>query len=258
MEKNKAQQTQAPQDGVFRKYWRNIAILLVIIAAFALAYFLVPSFRNGLKRGLSAMTSGELAIAVSRFQEYIRSFGVWAPIVSAGLMVIQSILFPVPGQIVTIANGLLFGAFWGFWLSWASAMLGAITCFFIARALGRPTVEKLASKKALTVADQFFDRYGNNSILVSRLIPLVSFDAVSYLAGVTSVSFRGFIIATAIGQVPMTIVYSIFGQNLTGMVSYGIYAVLIILALVIAGLTLKKVFEKRIASRQAKQARCKP
>jgi len=167
--------------------------------------------------------------------------------------VLQSVLFPVPGQVVTITNGLLFGAFWGTLLSWSSSMVGAIVCFFIARALGRPTVERLASKKALAVADKFFCRYGNNSVLVARLIPVVSFDAVSYLAGVTSISFLGFIVATAIGQLPATIVYSVLGQNLTTVVNWGIFAFGVVVALGVLFFTLKKAFERRLNGR-GKQA----
>lgn len=233
--------------------WRNIGILAAAAGLFALAYFLFPGFRDGVGRGLRIMSSTDLAGAIEGLRQYILSFGVWAPIVSAALMVLQSVLFPVPGQVVTITNGLLFGAFWGTLLSWGSSMIGATVCFFIARALGRPTVERLASKKALAVADKFFCRYGNNSVLVSRLIPVVSFDAVSYLAGVTSITFRGFIVATAIGQLPATIVYSVLGQNLTTIVNWGILAFGVVAALVVLFFTLKKAFERRLNGRTNRQ-----
>ncbi|MBI2854749.1 MAG: TVP38/TMEM64 family protein [Chloroflexi bacterium] len=235
--------------------WRNIAILLGLVILFALLYLLWHGFRSGIGTALGMMSTRDISQAIENLREYIRSFGVWAPLVSAALMVLQSVLFPVPGQVVTISNGLLFGAFWGTLLSWSSAMVGALVCFFIARALGRPTVEKLASKKALAVADRFFCRYGNNSVLIARLIPVVSFDAVSYLAGVTSISFLGFIVATGIGQIPATIVYSVLGQNLTKVTSLGIYAFGIIVALVVLGFTLKKAFERRLSSRPAEKSK---
>ena len=68
-------------------------------------------------------------------------------------------------------------------LSWSSAMAGAALCFFIAKFLGRDVVEKLTSKMAISSIDEFFDKYGKYTILVCRLLPFMSFDIVSYEAG---------------------------------------------------------------------------
>ncbi|MGL5314968.1 MAG: TVP38/TMEM64 family protein, partial [Peptostreptococcaceae bacterium] len=90
-------------------------------------------------------------------KEYILSFGMWAPIVSALLMVFQSIAAPLPAFLITFANAALFGWVYGAILSWSSAMLGAAVCFYIAKFLGRDIVEKLTSKFALKNVDEFFN-----------------------------------------------------------------------------------------------------
>ena len=54
-------------------------------------------------------------------------------------------------------------------------MLGAILCFYMAKSLGRPIVEKLVSKKALGWWDRFFDKYGKYSVFLARLLPIISF-----------------------------------------------------------------------------------
>lgn len=77
-------------------------------------------------------------------------------------------------------------------------MAGAAVCFWIARSLGREAVEKLCSKTGLAAIERFFERHGDQSVLIARLLPFVSFDFVSYFAGLTSMSFRGFMIATGI------------------------------------------------------------
>lgn len=76
-------------------------------------------------------------------------------------------------------------------------------------------VEKLTSKKALDTTDAFFERYGKHTIIVCRLLPFISFDLISYAAGLTSIRFWSFWVATGIGQLPATLVYSYFGQNLS-------------------------------------------
>ena len=74
----------------------------------------------------------------------------------------------------------------------------------------------LTSKAGLEQIDTFFEKYGRNTILICRLLPFISFDYVSYAAGLTSMSFWSFFIATGIGQRPATLVYSDVGSFLTG------------------------------------------
>ena len=72
-------------------------------------------------------------------------------------------------------------------------MAGAAVCFFIARILGRDVAEKLTSKAGMQQIDTFFEKYGKNTVLICRLLPFVSFDIVSYAAGLTSMSFISFL-----------------------------------------------------------------
>jgi uncharacterized membrane protein YdjX (TVP38/TMEM64 family) len=95
-------------------------------------------------------------------------------------------------------------------------MAWAAICFGIARLFGRGVVEKFTGKTALDSIDGFFLKYGAWSIAVARLLPFVPFDPVSYAAGLTKMSFIGFFIATGLGQLPATIVYSYFGSTLGG------------------------------------------
>jgi uncharacterized membrane protein YdjX (TVP38/TMEM64 family) len=192
-------------------------LTVVAIVASAVAYLAVPPVRSAVDEIVRILTLGDTHAAIIGFRSYLLHFGPWAPVVSAALMVFQSVAAPLPAFIVTFANGLLFGWAWGALLSWSSAMLGAALCFGIARALGRPVVEKLVGgTKALETSDLFFRRYGSRAILVARLLPFVSFDIISYGAGLTTTSLWRFLLATGIGQLPATLLYSYLGENLTG------------------------------------------
>ena len=162
------------------------------------------------------MTSYLVKLDMEGLKEYILSFGIWGPVVSFLLMILQSVAAPLPAFVITFANAALFGWVYGAILSWTSAMAGAAICFYIAKFLGRNTVENLTSKFALDEVDKFFVKYGKHTILIARLLPFMSFDLVSYAAGLTSMSFASFFIATGIGQLPATIVYSYVGGMLTG------------------------------------------
>lgn len=202
------------------KFRTTHAAVLSVFLTFALsvaAYAFVPAFKSGLSEAVLILTTSDVDAAIATLIEYLRSFGIWAPVVSAALMVLQSVAAPIPAFLLTFANGMLFGWFWGALLSWTSAMAGAALCFGIARALGRPTVERLSGGSAvLAGTDRFFATYGTHSVLIARLLPFLSFDVVSYAAGLTTMRFGRFLLATGIGQLPATLLYSWLGQSVTG------------------------------------------
>ncbi|MDE0317950.1 MAG: TVP38/TMEM64 family protein [Candidatus Poribacteria bacterium] len=148
-------------------------------------------------------------------REYIAGYGLFAPLISATLMIFQSVIAPLPAFLITIANGALFGFWWGMLLSWSSAMLGAALCFYIARFLGAKHVAKIVSQPVVNKTDQFIQRYGNYAILIARLIPYIPFDVVSYAAGLTRIRFLGFWLATGLGQLPATAAYTYLGNKIS-------------------------------------------
>ena len=186
-------------------------VLIAIIVLTVVLYFVVPSFHETMNNFVSKLGSLNLESVI----ELIRGYGAYAAVVSFFLMILQSILSPIPALLITLSNAAIFGWWKGALLSFWSAMAGAALCFYIARTLGRDVVEKITTKTGLAKVDEFFERYGKNSILICRLLPFVSFDIVSYAAGLTPIKFWDFFIATGLGQLPATIVYSYLG-NLAG------------------------------------------
>lgn len=201
-------------------------VLIALILLVILLYFVVPSFHETMNTFVSKLGS----LSVESVIELIRGYGVYAAIISFVLMILQSILAPIPALLITLANAAIFGWWKGALLSFTSAMAGAALCFYIARTLGRDVVEKIVTKTGLAKVDEFFERYGKNSILICRLLPFVSFDIVSYAAGLTPIKFWDFFIATGLGQLPATIVYSYLG-NLTGSSKTIFLAIILVVAL---------------------------
>ena len=223
----------------------RILLFLGVIAVVAL-YFLYAPFRAFLKEVFRVFATGDF----QKLKDFVASYGSYAAAISFLLMVLQSVVAPLPAFLITFANAALFGFWKGALLSWSSAMVGAALCFFIARSLGREAVEKLTSKGALKNIDVFFKRHGKQSILIARLLPFISFDIVSYAAGVSSVSFLGFWVATGLGQLPATLVYSYVGGFLTGGAKLLVTGLLILFALAfLIGLG-KQVYTERQKSKE--------
>ena len=205
-------------------------ILLVAAAVFLLLFFAVPPFHDWLASIFDLFSDPQA------MREYIAAYGHLAPVISALLMIFQSVAAPLPAFLITFANGLLFGVWWGAALSWSSAMLGAALCFFIARYFGRPVVVKLVSEPALASSDRFFDRYGKHAVLIARLVPIISFDVISYGSGLAGMGFLGFWLATGIGQLPATILYSYLGDEATGTIKilFWVFGIVIAISIVTA------------------------
>jgi uncharacterized membrane protein YdjX (TVP38/TMEM64 family) len=142
----------------------------------------------------------------------IRSWGHWAAVASIGLMIAHS-LVPFPAEFVTFANGMLFGPVWGVAITWTGAMLGAALAFALARWCGRPFVDALMNERHRAAMDRWARRQGIGVLLLSRLMPLISFNVINYAAGLTPVSWWTFLWTTGLGILPITTLLVVTGDQ---------------------------------------------
>ena len=214
--------------------WVRFLLLVAAATVFGLLYLLSEGFRSETNRALGMLGRGDIA----GIKVYILSFGVWAPVASCFLMVLQALVAPVPSFLITFANGLAFGVFWGWMLSLFGHVLAAAVCFGISRALGRGPVEVLVGNVGLESADRWFARWGVYAVFAGRLLPGVAFDVISYAAGLTRMGFLSFMVATALGIFPQTFLYSYLGRQapqyvglfvgISGLVIFGVAAITVI------------------------------
>ena len=224
------------------KQWsKSIGFKVGIVVICIASYFLITPLQDIVKQAVTILSK----VDVDAMKAYILSFGIWAPVISFFLMIFQSVAAPLPAFVITFANAGLFGWIKGAILSWSSAMAGAALCFYISRYYGREVVEKLTSKFALDNIDAFFEKYGKYAILIARLLPFISFDIVSYGAGLTSMSFWSFFWATGIGQLPATIIYSYVGGMLVGGVKKFVFGLLILFSVSALAVLFKKIWQDK-------------
>ena len=223
----------------------RLVLLAAVAAPFVLLYAFSSGFRSEVHQALGLLGRGDIA----GLRDYILSFGLWAPVASCFLMVLQALVAPVPSFLITFANGLAFGVFWGWMLSLFGHVLAAAVCFGIARALGRVPVEVLVGKTGLESADRWFARWGMYAVFVARLVPGIAFDVISYAAGLTRMRFRNFLVATALGIFPQTFLYSYLGRQAPEYVAL----FLVTSALVLAGVVIVAVIRYRRERRKPKR-----
>lgn len=184
------------------------------------------------------LTVGGALPTPEQLASWLRGFGVWAPVALVLLMVAHSFL-PVPGEVLALCAGALFGTIAGAALIWIGAMIGAALSFWLARWLGRGFVAARLRPRQVERLDHWTRDWGAMALLGCRLFPAIAFNLINYAAGLTPVRFSTFLWTTAIGILPVTLLSTWLGErmlHLTWPVLLTISAVAI--ALVWGGYTL--------------------
>ncbi|MFZ5645296.1 MAG: TVP38/TMEM64 family protein [Bacillota bacterium] len=174
--------------------------------------------------------------------EWLLSFGAWAVFISITVMVIQTIATPVPLFLVAGANGFIFGIAWGIVITLVGALLGSTVAFFAARFLARDYFSKRLSRYMPQV-EEMSKRSGARVVFLARLVPILPSSIVSYAAGLSKVSFKGFFVASVLGKLPEIVIYTALGHSLEraeGMVTK-ITLIIILLSLIIFSFQSKRI-----------------
>jgi len=150
--------------------------------------------------------------------EPLRSFAMWvndlgplAPVVFIAGYVVATVAF-VPGSILTLAAGAIFGIVRGTIYVFIGATLGAAAAFLVARYLARPMVErKLAGNERFQRIDRIIEQQGGKMVVLMRLSPLLPFNALNYALGISKVRFLDYVLG-CIGMIPGTLLYVYYGK----------------------------------------------
>ncbi len=142
----------------------------------------------------------------------LKAMGSLGPVVFIGLMVLAVVVSPIPSLPLDIAAGITFGPFWGMVYAVTGAEIGAILSFLIGRALGREVLGRLLNTK-VNFCEKCSDHHLMGLVFVARLLPIFSFDIVSYGAGLTKMSLKVFAIATLLGMIPSTFALTYLGGS---------------------------------------------
>ncbi|PMB07884.1 hypothetical protein CI592_08625, partial [Fischerella thermalis CCMEE 5328] len=143
--------------------------------------------------------------------QWIDSLGTVGAIAFIILYIIATVAF-LPGSILTLGAGVVFGVIWGSIYVFIGATLGATTAFLVGRYLARGWVaEKIADNKKFAAIDRAVGREGLKIVLLTRLSPIFPFNLLNYAFGVTDVSLKDYFIGS-VGMIPGTIMYVYIGS----------------------------------------------
>ncbi|EPE63489.1 TVP38/TMEM64 family protein [Exiguobacterium sp. SH3S2] len=166
----------------------------------------------------------------SDVRDIVLSFGWWGPLVFFLIYAIGPLVF-LPTSVLSLGAGLAFGVWPGVLYILFGATAAAVTGYVMARLFGRSVlkVEKYPWSEKLFAQ---MEARGFLYVFVLRLIPLVSFDLLSYAGGIAKVRFKSFLLATVLGMIPGTLAYSFLGASLaSGSVTTIFIAALVFISL---------------------------
>ncbi len=173
-------------------------ILILVILCFLAVGFFTP-----LKDILSKSK-------IESVKEWIQGKGVLAPLFFIVLYIVSTV-FLIPGSILTLLGGLIFGVTMGTLWVLVGANIGALLAFLIARYVARESIQRWILKKAMKIEEKI-QAGGFYIVFWLRLIPALPFNILNYALGLTSVTLKDYVLASLLGMIPGTFVYVSLGN----------------------------------------------
>ena len=184
---------------------RKLIYLLLIVLAVSLGIYLALHGQNYFNRH-----------TIRLIREWIESFGVLAPLAVIALIILSTVIppLPLPVPLVEIAAGITLGFIEGAIVVWIGQIISSLIAFWIARTFGRGFFKKISSYKGLNVYEKYLVRKGPLAIIIIRAAMAAPMNLISYLAGLTTMKALDFALATALGTIPESIIFTFVGTRL--------------------------------------------
>ena len=188
------------------KKFRNFFLLCMLIGIIFLSkiYFAVA------QESINIFSLNPQALLESALQ-WINGLGSLGGIAFIGIYIIATVAF-LPGSILTLGAGVIFGVILGSLYVFIGATLGATAAFLVGRYLARDWVtNKISDNKKFAAIDKAVGKEGLKIVLLTRLSPIFPFNLLNYALGITGVSLQDYFLGS-VGMIPGTIMYVYIGS----------------------------------------------
>jgi uncharacterized membrane protein YdjX (TVP38/TMEM64 family) len=193
-----------------------------------------PASQSSLKKlALAATIAGTIVLlkqwnipmvlqeALQNALTWVESLGPIAPIAFMVLYNVATVLL-IPGSVLTLGGGVLFGLWWGSLYVFVAATLGATLAFWIGRNVAREWVmAKMNAYPKFGAIDQAVAKEGFKIVFLTRLSPLFPFNLLNYAFGITQVSLKDYVLGS-VGMIPGTILYVYIGSLIGSVAQLGL------------------------------------
>jgi uncharacterized membrane protein YdjX (TVP38/TMEM64 family) len=202
---------------------RRFVIHAVVLAIFVVAVTVLT------RRHLSFLSNAP------EVRAFIRQYGVWSPVVLIALQALQVVVAPVPGQVLAVVAGFLFGPWWGTLYNMIGITIGSTVAFWLSRRFGRSYVEQIVHEDTLGKFDAISDQHVKLSLFLFFVVPGLPDDVLCFVGGLTRVPLWQLVVIAVVGRAPGFFLVNAIGGYL-GTGQFLAAAVLAVLLLAISAL----------------------
>ena len=233
-----------PEVVTIKKSRAPLYISVGLLATLLVCYFAIPSVQLWINEAWDILTSGDEA----RIHDWVATFGWFGPILIILIMVAQMFLIVIPSWLLMIVSIVAYGPIWGSIIVFIAIYVASSTGYFIGRYFGPAITQKLLGAKVQKKVTDFIEHYGIWAIVVTRLNPMLSNDAISFMAGIVKMNYWRFTAATLAGIAPLIILIAVLGQFSNGLETGLLWGSIISLVAFIGYVWWDKRRRKRIRS----------
>jgi uncharacterized membrane protein YdjX (TVP38/TMEM64 family) len=144
---------------------------------------------------------------------FLDQLGFVGPLALSALLALQVLIPTLPSEPLMIAGAYAYGFLGGFLISWLVAVAASQAVFYLARYAGRPLVERLVPARVLDKWLRTAGEKGTIFFLLAFVIPPIPSDIMTYVAGLSAISGRRFLVANLVGRMPMVFLFTLVGAN---------------------------------------------
>jgi len=222
-----------------KQRWRPILGYGLLLLGFCLLLYYYREVYTGFREALRFFSNKP------RVNNFLASFGPYAPLAFMGMQILQVLFAPIPGEITGFIGGYLFGFGSGFVYSTVGLSLGSLFAFLISRHFGQPFVRRFVGQETMRKFDYLMEHKGAFFSFIFFLIPGLPKDYFCYLLGLSPMHILTFLIISTVGRIPGTLLLTMQGQAIR---SEDYRAFFVILGLALLSIVLTIIYRDWIES----------
>ena len=214
----------------------RMGLLTILILVFALIHFLDPTFYPTIWH---LSQTGDMKGTI----EYLKGFGIYAAFMSFFIDVVINIVGFLPSIFISTANGLIFGLFWGTFISWMAETVGVIISFYVMRTLFRTMAQHIIEKSTTLTKLDAHESW--QAMAIARAIPYMPNGLVTAVGALSSMPFRSYALGCLIGKFPSVALEVILGHDMVNFEEHSLRLTIIVVGVCIIYAALWWFMKKR-------------
>lgn len=182
---------------------------LMLVGSLVLLYFFNSDVNVFFKESWDVLSSGN----EERIAKWVEQFSWWGPLVIIFVMVAQMFLLVIPSVLVMVVSIIAYGPVFGTLIILSAIFCASSIGYLIGKSLGTPITERILGAKSREKIEGFLVKYGFWAVIITRISPFLSNDAISFVAGILRMGYWRFIGATLLGISPLTLLIAFLGES---------------------------------------------